>query len=178
LLVAQERVSFRRPVEDLLKILLAPGAEPKDLTIVQISVRGLIVFAATIWIVRLGEKRFLAQRTAYDAVLSFILASMLSRAINGSAPMIPTLVAGFVLILTHRLLAYCAARSHRFGSLIKGHDTMLIENGKTDEQALRKHHISHHDLDEDLRLEGLDSPENIKEARLERSGEISVIKRE
>ena len=165
-------------MEELFKTLLAPGTEPEDLNSLQVSFRGLVVFAAAIWIVRFGEKRFLAQRTAYDAVLSFILASMLSRAINGSAPMVPTLVAGFVLILAHRFLAYCAARSHRFGCLIKGHDTTLITDGKIDEHALREHYISHHDLDEDLRLEGFASPEKIKEARLERSGEVSVIKKE
>jgi uncharacterized membrane protein YcaP (DUF421 family) len=170
-------VPFFGGVEDLFKSLLGPGADPKDLNTLQVSLRAVLVFAATIWIVRVGEKRFLAQRTAYDAVLAFILASMLSRAINGSAAIVPTLVAGFTLVLVHRVLSYWAARSHRFGCLIKGHDVALIENGAVREEALREHHISHHDLDEDLRLHGVDSPENIKEARLERSGEISVIKR-
>ena len=148
-------------MEDLIKVLLAPGAEPKDLNTLQVSVRGIVVFAATIWIVRVGEKRFLAQRTAYDAVLTFILASMLSRAINGSAPLLPTLVCGFVLVLTHRFLSFCAARSHRFGSLVKGHDIKVIEEGRVDEQALTAHHISRHDLEEDLRLKGIESPAQI-----------------
>ncbi len=165
-------------MEDLFKTLLGPGAEPRDLNSLQVSIRAIIVFAATIWIVRVGEKRFLAQRTAYDAVLAFILASMLSRAINGSAAIVPTLIGGLVLVLTHRLLSYWAARSHRFGSLIKGHDIALITEGKIREEALRAHHISRHDLHEDIRLHGVDSVEKIKEARLERSGEISVIKRD
>ena len=164
-------------MEEVFKSLLGLGADPKDLNSLQVSLRAIIIFVATIWIVRVGEKRFLAQRTAYDAVLTFILASMLSRAINGSAAIIPTLAAGFTLVLVHRVLSYWAARSHRFGCLIKGHDTALVENGTVREEALRVHHISRHDLDEDLRLHGVDSPEEIKEARLERSGEISVIKR-
>jgi uncharacterized membrane protein YcaP (DUF421 family) len=164
-------------VGDVVQVLFAPGAEPKDLTGLQTSVRAIVVFAVTIWIVRVGEKRFLAQKTAYDAVLSFILASMLSRAINGSAPMIPTLVSGFVLVLAHRGLAFCAARSHRLGSWLKGHDVKLIEHGRLDPHALSAHHISRHDLDEDLRLKGIESHAEIKEARLERNGDISVIKR-
>lgn len=165
-------------MDDILQVLFAPGAEPKDLNTLQVSLRGIVVFAVTIWIVRVGEKRFLAQRTAYDAVLTFILASMLSRAINGSARIIPTLVGGFVLVLAHRALAFFAARSHRFGSLVKGHDFKLIEDGRVNERTMAKHHISRHDLEEDLRLKGLDSAAEIKEARLERSGEISVIRRE
>jgi len=162
-------------VEDLIKVLFAPGAEPRDLNTLQVSLRGIVVFAATIWIVRVGEKRFLAQRTAYDAVLSFILASVLSRAINGSAQMIPTLVCGFVLVLAHRFLSFCALRSHRFGCLVKGHDIKVIEQGHVDDEALAAHHISRHDLEEDLRLKGIESPTQVKEARLERSGDISVI---
>ena len=33
--------------------------------------------------VRLGDKRFLSKKTAFDAILGFILASMLARAVNG-----------------------------------------------------------------------------------------------
>jgi len=106
------------------------------------------------------------------------LASTLSRAINGSGPFVATIACGFLLVLAHRFLAYCAVRSHRFGSLLKGHDTKIIENGMIRKEALADHNISLHDLDEDLRLQGLDSPNKVKEARLERSGDISIIKQE
>ena len=69
--------------------LLGLGVEPKDLTFVQISLRGIIVFLATLIIVRLGHKRPLAQKTPFDAILLVILASVLSRAINGSAAFSP-----------------------------------------------------------------------------------------
>ena len=41
---------------------------------------------------------------------------------------------------------------------------------------MRRAHITEHDLEEDLRTEGLDA-ETVKEARLERSGKVSVVKR-
>src|SRR5713101_2633606 len=58
--------------------LLGLGAEPKDLTFVQISLRGIIVFLATLIMVRLGHKRSLAHKTPFDAILLVILASVLS----------------------------------------------------------------------------------------------------
>ena len=64
---------------------LGLGLEPKNLTFVQISVRGIIVFIAALIMVRLADRRFLAKLSAFDAILGFILASMLARAINGSA---------------------------------------------------------------------------------------------
>src|SRR5438552_1470177 len=65
--------------------LLGLGARPEELTFVQISLRGVVVFIATLIMVRLGHKRSLSRKTAFDAVLLVILASVLSRAINGMA---------------------------------------------------------------------------------------------
>ena len=59
--------------------LLGLGADPQDLTFIQISLRGAIVFIATLIMVRQGHKRSLSRKTAFDAVLLVILASVLSR---------------------------------------------------------------------------------------------------
>jgi len=60
--------------------------------------------------------------------------------------------------------------------MIKGHPTTLIHDGKVDEDALRNAHMSMDDLLEDLREKGIADPAEAKEARLERSGKLSVIK--
>src|SRR2546428_7003443 len=109
--------------------LLGLGAEPKVLTFIQISLRGVIVFNATLIMVRLGHKRSLSRKTAFDAVLLVILASVLSRAINGSAAFFATLGGGLVLVLLHRLLAFIAFHSHWFGRLIKGSPEIVVESG-------------------------------------------------
>src|SRR5256712_10071896 len=109
--------------------LLGLGTKPEDLTFVQISLRGAIVFIATLIMIRLGHKRSLSRKTAFDAVLLVILASVLSRAIIGSAAFFATLGGGFVLVLLHRLLAFIAFHSHRFGCLIKGRPELPIEDG-------------------------------------------------
>src|SRR5216117_2781040 len=92
--------------------LLGLGVEPKDLTFIQISLRGIIVFLATLIMIRLGHKRSLARKPAFDAVLIVILASVLSRAINGSAAFFATIGGGVVLVLLHRLFAHMAYYSH------------------------------------------------------------------
>src|SRR6202171_2034120 len=109
--------------------LLGLSADPQDLTFVQISLRGVVVFIATLIMIRLGHKRSLSRKTAFDAVLLVILASVLSRAINGSAAFFATLGGGLVLVLLHRLLAFIAYHSHWFGCLIKGRPDVIVENG-------------------------------------------------
>jgi len=161
----------------LLHTLLGIGTEPRDLTFLQVSVRGVIVFIATLIMVRLGSKRSLAEKTAFDAVLIVIIGSMLARAINGSEAFFPTLGTGFVLVFLHRLLGIAAYYSHTFGILVKGKPVVLVQDGKLQRQKMLWEHISRHDLEEDMRLDAqIEDISKIKVARVERSGDISFIK--
>src|SRR5213592_1494793 len=96
----------------LLQTLLGISTEPRELTFLQVAIRGVIVFVATLVMVRLSTKRSLAEKTAFDAVLVVIIGSMLARAINGSAPFFPTLGGGFILVIIHRLFSVTAYFSH------------------------------------------------------------------
>jgi uncharacterized membrane protein YcaP (DUF421 family) len=159
--------------------LLGLGLEPKELTFLQISLRGIIVFITTLAMIRLGHKRSLARKTPFDAVLIVILASVLSRAINGSAAFFATLGGSVVIVLVHRVFALIAYHSHWFGILIKGRPEVIVENGALILKTMGRNHISKHDLEEDLRLDAeLESTAQVKIARVERSGDISFIKRQ
>ena len=162
---------------ELLHTLLGIGTEPRDLTFLQVSVRGVIVFIATLIMVRLGSKRSLAEKTAFDAVFIVIIGSMLARAINGSEAFFPTLGTGFVLVLLHRLFGLAAYYSHTFGILVKGKPVLLVEDGEVQQKTMLREHISKHDLEEDMRLDAqTEDLSKIKAARLERSGDISFIR--
>jgi uncharacterized membrane protein YcaP (DUF421 family) len=161
---------------ELLHTLLGIGTEPRDLTFLQVSVRGIIVFVATIIMVRLGSKRSLAEKTAFDAVFVVIIGSMLARAINGSEAFFSTLGAGFVLVLLHRLFGMAAYYSHAFGILLKGKPVVLVQDGRLQRNNMLREHISQHDLEEDMRLDAKTADlSKIEVARLERSGDISFI---
>ena len=127
-------------------------AWPRDLTFVQISLRGIIVFLVTLIAVRLGHKRSLSRKTPFDAVLLVILAAVLSRAINGSAAFFATLGGGVVLVVLHRLFAFFTFYSHRFGILVKGRPDVIVRDGQRDVSMMWRNHVSTHDLDEDMRL--------------------------
>src|SRR2546430_12417562 len=157
--------------------LLGLGVEPKDLTFIQISLRGIVVFLVTLITVRLGHKRSLSRKTPFDAVLLVILAAVLSRAINGSAAFFATLGGGVVLVLVHRLFAFLTFYSHGFGMLVKGKPDVILRDGQCDLDVMRRNHVSTHDLDEDMRLSAhTDDISAIRIARVERSGDGKCIK--
>ncbi len=163
---------------NFLETLLGLSVEPKDLTFFQISLRAIIVFLATLIMVRLGHKRSLSRKTPFDAILLIILAAVLSRAINGSAAFFATLGGGVVLVMLHRAFAYLAYYSHGFGILVKGRPDTIVRDGECDFQMMRRNHVSIHDLEEDMRLNGqIDDLSKVRLARVERSGDISFIKK-
>jgi hypothetical protein len=148
--------------------LIGLGVEPMDLTFVQISLRGVIVFLITLITMRLAHKRSLARKTPFDAVLLVILAAVLSRAINGSAAFFATLGGGVVLVVLHRLFAFLAFYSHGFGILVKGKPDVIVRDGQSDLAMMWRNHVSTHDLDEDMRLSAhTDDVSTIRVARVE-----------
>jgi uncharacterized membrane protein YcaP (DUF421 family) len=149
---------------------------PNELSFGQIALRGLIVFFVTLVMVRLGDRRFLSKKTAFDAILGLILASMLARAVNGTAAFFSTLGGGFVLVGLHRLVAFAARHSHFLGTLVKGESDLLIKDGDVQLRAMNKNDLSERDLLEALRLNGhVENPDEVKTAFLERSGDVSVV---
>jgi uncharacterized membrane protein YcaP (DUF421 family) len=166
-------------LQNFFLALLGPDGKANDLTLLQISLRGFIIFLSGLAIVRIGDRRSLAQKTAFDAMFIVLLGSMLSRAINGTAPFFTTIAAGIVLMIIHRMFAFGSFKSHWFGKLIKGQNLVLVRDGEVDWKAMKDGLVSKHDLDEDLHLGGrTEDLESIKLARLERSGDISFIKKE
>jgi uncharacterized membrane protein YcaP (DUF421 family) len=158
--------------------LLGLDQPAEALTFTQISLRGMIVFVVAVITVRCGDRRFLSQKTAFDAVLGFILASMLARAVNGTSPFFPTLGGGLVLVMLHRALAYWSQRSHALGSLIKGRSDVVIRDGRLDARSARHNRLSENDVLEDIRLHGnVGDIAEVKLAVFERNGHISVVRK-
>jgi uncharacterized membrane protein YcaP (DUF421 family) len=152
--------------------------KPESLTVVQIAVRSLGVYALGWAVLRLARIRLLSRDTAFDVVLGFVLGSTLSRGINGSAPPQTTFIAVVLLVLLHQFLAWLSYRSAAASDFLNGHPQPLIRSGHILPEQMRKQRISPSDLDEELRLRAhTTEPHRIEEARLERNGEISFLKR-
>jgi uncharacterized membrane protein YcaP (DUF421 family) len=157
----------------------ALGLEADSLTVWQMGLRALVVYVLGVFIVRVGEKRFIGKFSAFDVILGFMLGSILAGAITGSSAFFPSLAAVVSLVGIHFLFAKISFHSDWFGILVKGRFRTLIQDGEIDWGAMRKGNISRSDLLSALRENGgVDSTEQVRTARLERSGNISVILRD
>lgn len=155
------------------------GLDAESLSIWQMGLRAIVVYVVAVFIVRIGEKRFIGKFSAFDVILGFMLGSVLAGAITGSAPFFPALVAAALLVLLHFVFAKISFHSEWFGTLVKGSTRTLVQDGEIDWNAMRQSNISEKDLLGALRENGsLNSPGEVRQARLERSGNISVIRQQ
>ncbi len=167
-------------MEDVLQLLeaaLGLGREAKDITVLQMALRAAVTFAVTLVIVRLGKKRLMGGNTAFDVIVGVIIGSTVSRGLTGNAPLASTLAAAAAIVAMHWIVSALAVRGRWFSRLAKGEPVLLVSEGRIDPDALRRAHMTEGDLEEALRSQGMSDIESVAEARLERSGRVSVIER-
>lgn len=163
-------------VLDQIQALLGLGLDVSDVNAFQMTLRTIIIYAFTLALVRLGSKRFLAEATAFDVIVGIMLGSVMSRAINGSAPFLPTLASGLVFVGVHWLLGVLSYHIDWFGPIVKGNPVMLIKDGDVLQEGMKKAGLSSHDLEQSLRLQARKSdPAQVRLAYMERNGKISVL---
>jgi len=111
--------------------------DASELAIGHMMARATIVFILGIIIIRIGKRRFYGARTPLDLLMSVVVGSVLSRAINGSARFTETIVATLTLVALHWLFSTIAFHSDFFSRLVKGAPRLLIEDGEMQYDAMR-----------------------------------------
>lgn len=159
---------------DALEILFGQG---KDLTVLQMCTRAVVVFYLTLVIMRLSGRRSFGQRTTFDQVVAILLGAVISRAVVGASPFVPTIAAAVVIVALHRITAWFSVSHPALDALINGSERLLVAAGSPDREEMRKGLISDRDLLESARQHGRPTIAGC-DLVLERGGQISVVKRE
>ena len=155
----------------------ALGLDTERLSVGQMALRATVVYPIGIAFIRAGDKRFIGKFSAFDVILGVMIGSILSRAITGNSPFFPTLAAALALLFLHYLFSALSFHLTWFGNLVKGQTRTLVMDGVIQWDAMRKSHISERDLMGALRENaGTEDISEVRLARLERSGNISVVK--
>ncbi len=165
-------------LHDAFYLLFGGNVAGAHLNSLQMIGRATVIYVAGLVVVRVGKDRLLGRSTAFDIVLGFILGSMLSRAINGAAQLLETLVAAVVLVALHWVFAHFARQSDAVAWAVKGKHVVLVRSGVIEQRNLRAAEITRDDLEEELRLGAhIDDIRDVELACLERNGRISIVTR-
>lgn len=138
--------------------------------------RGILITLYAIILFRASSTRLFGNHSTLDLVISIILGAILGEAIVNNIPLLPSMMVCFLIVCIHRLLAYLAYKSPQVGKYIKGEKVCIVKQGNYIKDKIQRCHITHHDILQALRLQhGLDNLHRVKEATLERGGQISFI---
>jgi uncharacterized membrane protein YcaP (DUF421 family) len=157
---------------DTFRLLIGPD---EGAGTAQLCFRAFILLLFGIACVRIAGRRTFSHYSPLDIVVALIVGSNISRVMTGKAAFFPTLAATLVLVILHRLLAWAAMRWGWLSVLVKARPIRVIEDGKIDEDALRRGNLTRADLVEALRMEQAADPEDVELATLEGSGTLSVV---
>lgn len=141
----------------------------------QLCLRAVLLFAFGIACIRIAGRRTFGQYSPLDIIVALIVGSNLSRVMTGKADFFPVLAATLVLVVLHRVLALATLHWGWLSWLVKARPVRLISNGRIDEHALKRANISREDLEEALRHEQVNSPDEVAIATMEGGGEVSVV---
>jgi uncharacterized membrane protein YcaP (DUF421 family) len=147
----------------------------RDLGAGHMAARALVMFVITVVLVRVSGRRTFARTSAFDATIVVMLGAVLARAVVGASPMIPTITAGAVLVLAHRVIATLVVHFERLDHVVKGPRRLLYADGELHRRQLAIAEISPAELDDALRTDHhVHSLEDVRAIWMERTGELTV----
>jgi uncharacterized membrane protein YcaP (DUF421 family) len=149
-----------------------------DVSLLETFLRGSLTYISIFFLLRVILKRQTGSIGMTDLLLITLLADA---AQNAMASEYKSFTSGFVLVATIIFWSYAfdwlAYKFEWFSRLIEPKPLLLIKDGELLRRNMRKELISEDELMSQLREQGLDSPEKVKEAYMEGDGQFSVVQK-
>ncbi|MCJ8006946.1 DUF421 domain-containing protein [Lederbergia wuyishanensis] len=140
--------------------------------------RTLLLYVVILLIFRIMGKREIGELSVLDLVVFIMLGEMAVIAIEQHKDSIfHTLVPMALLMIIQMFMAFLSLKSRKFRKIIDGKPSLIISNGKIDENMMKKLRYNFDDLLMQLRTKDITNIADVEFAILETSGELSIIKK-
>jgi uncharacterized membrane protein YcaP (DUF421 family) len=144
----------------------------------ELVVRGVVVYAVLLVLLRVSGKRQVGQLAPFDLVLLLVLSNAVQNSMNaGDNSLVGGIVSAVTLIALNYGLGYLTFRSKKLEAVVEGRPQLVIHDGKVFEDVMARAQLTHHELNAALRQEGCASADEVQAAVLENNGAITVVKR-
>ena len=137
--------------------------------------RPAIVYLALVVLLRIFGKRELAQLNPFDLVVLLSLSNTVQNAIIGNDNSLSSGIIGAVALLAVNWLVVRALfSSPKLTRMFEGRATILIRDGKVDQNALKRESLSQQELLDVIHRQGFDSVQKVRRCELEPNGTFYV----
>ena len=148
-----------------------------DIPAWNLAFRAAAVFVALLFMLRLANKRQVAQLGMPDFVALLLVSNAVQNAMNGGDnSLVGGLLMAVVLIALSTAFQYASFRSPRLERLVQGGPTLLIHRGQIVDSNLRRELLSRRELHAMLRRQDIHAIGEVAEAVLESDGYLSIVK--
>ena len=153
--------------------------EGKDLNIMQMSTRAVLVFIIALILIRISGRRSFGLRMPFDNIIVVLLGAILSRIVVGASPFLPVVAACLIIALIHRLFGWLVVHYKSFRKLVEGDKILVFQKGRFIQKNLDKALACEEDIMQGIRKTVLtDNLEKIDRVYMECNGEISAIEKD
>ena len=148
-----------------------------DIDLAGIVFRVSVMYVYALALVRIAGKQSLGHLTPMDFVVTLVIGDLFDDVFWAEVPLVQGMIGFGTIILMHILVTFVTSRSETAHWLICSPARPLIDGGRLVEKSLQLERIRSEDVQYELRLKGEEHMSDIKEAKLEPSGQVSVIKK-
>ncbi len=144
--------------------------------VVNMLIRGIIIYVTVIFAVRLMGKRQIGELQPAELVVTILLSQVASMPFESlEVPLLSILSIVFLLISLEILCSVISMKTKTFRNLIQGNPILIIKDGKLVQGELKNIRYSVEDLLEALRLKDIFDISQVQFAYIETNGSISVL---
>ena len=147
-----------------------------ELDLTGIIFRVSVMYLYALALVRISGKQTLGQLTAMDFIVTLIIGDLFDNVFWAEVPVMEGMVAMAVVVVLHMLVTFVTSRNKSIYRALASPARPLVEEGRIVQNNLQLERMRPEELQSALRLKGEEHLREIKEARLEPSGQVSVIK--
>jgi uncharacterized membrane protein YcaP (DUF421 family) len=156
------------------KEVVKPMLEQMDPAGIALRVSIMYVYALTL--VRISGKQGLGQLTPMDFVVTLIMGDLFDDVFWTEVPIMEGMVAFAVIIFLHIFVTFVTSRNKTIYRLLALPARPLVKNGRLVQENLHREWMRPETVQFELRISGEEHLREVKEARLEPSGQVSVLK--
>ena len=159
----------------LLNDLFGQG---QQLTVTQMSARGVIVFIAAFLLIRISGRRSFGLHMPLDNIITIMLGAILSRGVVGASPFLSVFVCCAVIVSLHRGIAWLMVRNKKLSELMEGKKMLVYEQDHFLYEKMNAAQVCMEDILQGVRKNiSTEDLSEVKSIYIERNGEISCIKK-
>jgi uncharacterized membrane protein YcaP (DUF421 family) len=143
-----------------------------------IALRGIVLYAFIVLVMRVIGRRELSSMTPFDLVLVIILGDAVQQGLTQDDYSVTGAIIAVSTIASLQVLtSYLSFRSQRVRKVLEGLPIVLVDHGKIVERNLSRERMTEDEVAEEMRQQQIASLDEVQWAILESNGSISFIKK-